>query len=212
MLELNKKLDVEFEDFHGSRIYYIPDFYKDPDEIKEVLDLVEPEYFKGDQNGAYNRVHFHDMRHKIPCSNIGFVNKVLSNLCEQIPYEEVSIQTNCHKFVKNEFNDYENYYWWPHQDTGYVGLVYFNRDDDECGTNLYEVLDPEEPEKKRWVQEHTEPWRDKEKYRVLKHIPPVYNMCVLFDGLHFPHGMNICNDRYFGDELRVNQFLQFGPP
>ena len=51
MLELNKKLDVEFEDFHGSRIYYIPDFYKDPDEIKEVLDSVEPEYFKGDQNG-----------------------------------------------------------------------------------------------------------------------------------------------------------------
>ena len=161
MLELNKKLDVEFEDFHGSRIYYIPDFYKDPDEIKEILNLVEPEYFKGDQNGAYNRVHFHDMRHNIPCSNIGFVNKVLSNLCEQVPYEEVSIQTNCHKFVKNEFNNYENYYWWPHQDTGYVGLVYFNRDDDECGTNLYEVLDPEEPEKKRWVQEHTEPWRDK---------------------------------------------------
>ena len=48
--------------------------------------------------------------------------------------------------------------------------------------------------------------------KLLKHIPPVYNMCVLFDGLHFPHGMNICNDRYFGDEMRVNQFLQFGPP
>jgi hypothetical protein len=76
MLELNKKLDVEVEDFHGSTIYYIPDFYKDPDEIKEVLDLVEPKYFKEDQNGAYNRIHFHDMRHKIPCSNIGFVNKV----------------------------------------------------------------------------------------------------------------------------------------
>ena len=211
MLELNKKLDVEVEDFHGSRIYYIPDFYKDPDEIKEVLDLVEPKYFKEEQNGAYNRIHFHDMRHKIPCSNIGFVNKVLSNLCEQHAYEKRFIQTNCHKFVKNEFNDYENNYWWPHQDTGYVGLVYFNKDDDECGTNLYEMLDLEEPKRKKKVQEHTEPWRSKERYRLLKHIPPVYNMCVLFDGHHFPHGMNICNDRYFGDEFRVNQFVQFVP-
>ena len=98
----------------------------------------------------------------------------------------MSIQTNCHKFEKNEFNNYEDYYWWLHQDTGYVGLVYFNRDDDECGTNLYEVLDPEEPEKKRWVQEHTEPWRDKEKYRVLKHRTPVITCCVLFRWTSLP--------------------------
>ena len=31
---------------------------------------------------------------------------------------------------------------------------------------------------------------------------------VLFDGM-IPHGMNICNDRYFGEEYRKNQVFFF---
>ena len=29
---------------------------------------------------------------------------------------------------EHEFNDYKNYYWWPHTDGGYNGIVYFNDD------------------------------------------------------------------------------------
>ena len=210
MLELNRNLDVEVEEFHGSKIYYIHDFYKYPEEISEVLEVVKPQYFKSNQNGQYNGVHFHDMRHRIPCSNMGFVAKVLKNLCGQKPFNDKQILTNCHKFEVNEFNDYKNNYWWPHTDTGYVALIYFNKDDTECGTNLYELVDETEIEVKKKNKEHDVPWRSKEKYKLLKHLPPVYNMCVLFDGLHFCHGMNIDNERYF-KEFRVNQFLQFGP-
>ena len=61
MLELNKNLDVEVEDFQDSKIYYIYDFYKDPDSIKKGLDSVQPDYFKRHQVGSHNGIHFHDM-------------------------------------------------------------------------------------------------------------------------------------------------------
>ena len=32
---------------------------------------------------------------------------------------------------------------------------------------------------------------------------------VLYDGMRFLHGMNICNDDYFSDTYRVNQVYFF---
>ena len=52
MLELNKNLDVEVEDFQDSTIYYMMKIYKDPDGIKKGLDSVQPEYFKRHQVGS----------------------------------------------------------------------------------------------------------------------------------------------------------------
>tara|TARA_B100000085_G_scaffold158502_1_gene144099 strand:+ start:210 stop:860 length:651 start_codon:yes stop_codon:yes gene_type:complete len=208
MLELNKNLDVEVEDFQDSKIYYIHDFYKDPDSIKKGLDSIQPDYFKRHQVGSYNGIHFHDMRHDIRASGIPFVTRVLNNLCGQTPYDTQHLLTNCHRFEKTDFNNYEDYYWWPHTDTGYVALIYFNKDDTECGTNLYELIDDTEIEERKETKEHYNPWRPKDRYKLLKTIEPTYNMCVLFDGLIW-HGMNICNDRYF-EETRINQFVQFG--
>ena len=209
MLRLNKHLDVEVEEFHGSKIYYIRDFYEDPDAIKSALDSIEPEYFKKDHEGSNNGVFFEDKRHSIETQGIKFITKVLSNLCEQQPMNDTEFLTNVHRFRKVEFNDYSKHHWWPHKDTGYNALIFFNKDDKECGTNLYEMVDDVENEDRRGKSEHGHPWRKKERWKVLKHIEPEYNMCVLFDGLKFWHGMNICNDRYFGDEYRINQFVQF---
>ena len=59
--------------------------------------------------------------------------------------------------------------------------------------------------------EHYKPWRSKENYRLIETLEPKFNRMVLFDGLKFFHGMNICNDDYFSDQYRMNQVLFFSP-
>mgnify|MGYP007000113699 CR=1 len=46
------------------------------------------------------------------------------------------------------------------------------------------------------------------KYQVLKTIEPKSNKLVFFDGLKFPHGMDISNDTYFS-KFRYNQVFFF---
>ena len=121
-------------------------------------------------------------------------------------YEDSDIVTNCTRFKRHEFNDYKNYYWWPHTDGGYNGIVYFN-DDSEHGTCFYEEL-VEKPD----VPEHYQPWGAKKDFIVIKTLEPKYNRFVFFDGYEFPHGMNICTDRYFGEEYRKNQVFFFDNP
>ena len=130
---------------------------------------------------------------------IGF----LSYLCNQ-DVDSHEIVTNMQRFFKHDFNDYKNYYWWPHQDSGYNGIVYFNKDDNTSGTNLYSV-------KTRYdmTDEHFKPWRPKEDFQILKTLEPKYNRLVFFDGLKFLHGANFPDDRYFGEEYRTNQVFFF---
>ena len=94
-----------------------------------------------------------------------------------------------------------------HQDPGYNGIVYLNKDDTESGTNLYENLCPEE--EPPYCPEHYQPWRPKSSFRVVESLKPKYNRLVLFDGFRFPHGMNIVNNDYFGEEFRMNQVFFF---
>ena len=53
---------------------------------------------------------------------------------------------------------------------------------------------------------------NKKDFIVLKTLEPKYNRFVFFDGYRFPHGMNICTDRYFGQEYRKNQVFFFDDP
>ena len=107
------------------------------------------------------------------------------------------------RFSANDFNDYKNYVWWPHQDNGYNGIVYFS---DECGTNLYSTDTTDELPN---APEHYNPWRLRENYKILKTLKPKYNRLVLFDGFKFPHGVDICSHRYYGEEYRKNQVFFF---
>ena len=59
------------------------------------------------------------------------------------------------------------------------------------------------------VPEHYQPWGAKKDFIVIKTLEPKYNRFVFFDGYKFPHGMNICTDRYFGEEYRKNQAFFF---
>ena len=160
---------------------------------------------------SFNGIHFEDRRHQsysIDSLDIEEVYHFLSNLCGQEPLREgKEILTNCTRFKRHSFNDYKNYYWWPHIDGGYNGIVYFNHDD-KHGTCFYE----ERVEKPDEEPEHYRPWGLKKDFIVTKTLEPKYNRLVFFDGYNFPHGMNICTDRYFGEEYRKNQVFFFDDP
>ena len=75
-----------------------------------------------------------------------------------------------------------------------------------------ELLDDYNEKENKGINEHYEPWRPKNKYKLLKTLEPAYNRLVFFDGAKFPHGMNVTNDRYFGYEYRNNQVFFMDPP
>ena len=205
MFELNNNLEIKEELFQGTVIYTIDDFYRDPQQVENYLfrNISNLPLHKIEEKPSFNGIHFEDRRH--PSKENFQLEKVydfLSGLCGQ-SYEGSDLITNCARFKRHEFNDYENCHWWPHKDTGYNGIVYFN-DDDQNGTNFYNQL-TQSP----LVHEHYAPWKSKDELEVIKHLEPKYNRLVFFDGWKFPHGMNISNDRYFGEEYRKNQVFFF---
>ena len=203
MFELNPDLEVKEEILLGSKIFIIDNFYKNPDEVYDFLFNREVPLWKIEEKPSFNTIHFIDKRlieydeRLLPV--IGF----LSYLCNQ-DAESHDIVTNMQRFFKHDFNDYKNCHWWPHQDSGYNGIVYFNKDDNTSGTNLYSV-------KKQYnmTLEHVEPWRPKENFKILKTLEPEYNRLVFFDGLKFLHGANFPDNRYFDEEYRTNQVFFF---
>ena len=214
IFEFNKDSPVAVEEFMDSKIYYIDNFLKNPDNVVSFLDKTPtelhhpctiPSHFK-DRNGF----DFLDERHYLCKNEISKLSEYLSNLCGQTPtYNSKELMTNVTKFFKTPFNDYQNNYWWPHTDRGYTALIYLNKNDKTSGTNLYKV--ESEDEALNYQYEHSHPWRSKKHYSILKTIEPIYNRCVIFDGSKFIHGMNIENDRYFNEEYRRNIACFFCP-
>ena len=202
MFEINPKIEVKKEELLGTTIFVIEDFYEKPDEVFNLLFNREIPLWKIDETPTVNGVHFEDRRTIEYNYSLKKVYEYLKTLCNQ-NYFSPEIVTNVTKFYEHDYNDWKNYIWWPHRDTGYNGIVYFS---DECGTNLYSTNTTDElPD----VPEHYKPWRLKENYDIIKTIEPKYNRLVLFDGFKFPHGVDVCNNHYFGDEYRKNQVFFF---
>ena len=210
VFDLNDKSPIHVEKIMGSNIYYIDNFYKKPDTIVKFLNTVpatihDPEKDAGFK--SFNGVHFQDMRHVIPIEEMKRVSSYLSRICGRNHDEDPNLlMTNKTRFFPTRFNDYKNNFWHPHTDTGYTALIYFNKNDSECGTNLYRNTSPDTENN---VGEHVVPWRSKSKWKIIKTLKPKFNRCVLFDGDFFPHGMHIPNDKYFKDEYRLNQVVFF---
>ena len=200
MFELNKNLEVEEDSLLGSKIYIVYNFYKNPEEVSDYLFNREVPLWKIKERPSYNSVYFNDRRSAETDFRLYDVYKFLSDLCGR-GYNELRLVTNITRFANNDFNDYKNCFWWPHLDPGYNGIIYFNKDEENSGTNLYDpkVLNESEWEYKNLAPEHWSCWRQKEKYSVLKTFKSKYNSLYLFDGSKFPHGMNITNKRFFRD-------------
>ena len=207
MFELNKNLQVHTEKFFHTNLYVIEDFYKDPDEVKSFLCRTKPPLWKSSEKNQNNGKFFEDRRFNGHDADLIDAYTYLSKLCNQIPVGPSDwVVSNMTKFLDKSYNKYNTCYWWPHFDYGYNGIVYLN-DDSDNGTNIYDLTNPNEIHN-RPDEEHLDPWRNKNNYRVVKTIVPKYNRMVLFDGM-FPHGMNITTDKFFGDEYRINQVFFF---
>lgn len=216
MFEINDNIEIKKKLLDNSAIYTIENFYKNPDEILNLFLNNQSMLFKFNgrsklevkEQQSFNGIYFEDRRHKICCEEVVHVYNFLENICKEKTFGEKNIVlSNCAKFFTTDFNDYQNNYWWPHYDVGYTALIYFNKNDVECGTNLYAPLYG--TNYLNLHQEHFCPWKPKKHFEIIKHLKPKYNKLVLFNAKKFLHGMNICNDRYFGDEFRINQVLFF---
>jgi hypothetical protein len=210
VFDVNYDSPVMVEKFRGSNIYYIDNFYKKPDTIVKFLEKVPATVHDPERDHRFpslNGVHFDDRRHMINISEIKEVTSYLSNICQSKVLKNPHLLiTNKFRFYPTQFNDYKNNFWHPHTDSGYTALIYLNKNDNECGTNLYDEVIPDTLNN---YGEHVVPWRPKSKWKIAKTLKPKFNRCVIFDGGLFPHGMHIPNDRYFGDEYRLNQVVFF---
>jgi hypothetical protein len=192
--------NIQTENFQGSMIYTIDNFYQHPEEVENFIQSHHAKRWKEWDTPTYNGVHFEDCRHDFSDERFTTVSSALEQICGQPIAQPANIVTNRIKFTNYYFNDYFNNYWAPHRDLGYTGIVYFN----SSGTNLYEVIE-DDP----WNgPEHLEPWRPKSKYRVIKALEARYNRLVLFNGRQFLHGMSIDDDAFFKD-YRFNQAIFF---
>lgn len=193
------------EEFQGSKIYIIDNFYKYPEELAYyLLNIKEPELWKGHEQPSFNGSHFLDLRHSFDDNNFKKVESTLCEICGQTSPALGTVKTNCIKFVDRNFNDYKNNFWGPHYDLGYTALIYLNLT--PTATNLYEQLIDDQWE----GPEHFEPWRPKHKYKIIKQLQGRFNRLIMFDGAKFLHGMDISNDDFF-DSFRINQVLFMKP-
>ncbi len=216
MWELNDNLNVTHITIDGSPAYIIDDFYKDPDRIARWLFCRETPLWKVQERGTRNGIDFQDKRLDILSKRLP-AHDFLQNLCGQnFEGDQPTIITNQHRFLNTPYNQrYHSHYWWPHNDLGYNAIVYFNKDDNINGTNIYDA--------ETWnvieVPESVEPWIPKTYSKIIHTFQAKYNRCVFFDGKKFPHGMAINDDRYHCNDFRnadwntyrVNQVFFFEP-
>lgn len=208
IFSFNKENSITIEVIDNSTVYYIDNFYENPDQVLNLFLTNKPDFHKRNDTCTYNGIYFEDKRHRIKNEEIVEIYEYLGKFIKQVPCDHSNIAiTNCTRFKDVEFNDYESNYWWPHVDSGYNAILYLNKGDSSNGTNLYQNLNPtKEPPR---CPEHHAPWRNKINYKLIKSLKPRYNRMILFDGLKFYHGMNIADRRYFHDEYRMNQVFFF---
>lgn len=225
MFELGNCI-VEKEKLGDHYITYIYDFWKNPDEIVEVLNEAESDLYWKLQNlnsderefiksKMTNGIFFEDRRHTLQFDELKQAHHFLSslieiphNICKSSGYGQ--LMTNVHKIYDSPFNDFQNNWWFPHKDKGYpyTCLWYFNKNDNVNGTNLYEQVEAIDyvDSPSHFVNEVIYPWVPKKFFNRIKLLKPIYNSAVIFPGGDYFHGMNVEDNRY-SNNYRLNSVL-----
>lgn len=221
--DISKMNIIKFNDGDKvSNLYWMDDFYKNPDDVFEYINSVEPPLWKFDgewsKENSLNTKYFEDRRHMRKNPYMKNILQQLSNLCGQEPHD-TDIVTNYTRFSNVLENPYKTHYWWPHHDSGYNGICYLSKYD-EVGTNLYkpkilnrpDILPLDENNGHR--DEHAIPWSPKELWDIILKFKSKYNRFVMFEGSYYYHSMNLTGKHYFADhysnaEYRINQVFFF---
>ena len=209
--------DVYTEEFMGSRIYYIENFYKSPDEVRQLTLNPLPKLWKSDTapNGCFywdRRLQAHIPDDPQIDKNYEYLERLIGQRRSDAADGGYEMITNVTRYLKHSYNNIETHHWWPHTDAGYNAIISLNNewgDEEISGTALYHPDDVQDFT--GMTHEGQTPWMPKEMYRLVKDIKAKYNRCVLFDGKLFPHAMLINDYRFFEDIYRVNQVLFFEP-
>lgn len=208
-----------------SNIYWMDDFYKDPDAVFEHINSVEPPLWKMGPEWpeppdleSLNTKTFEDRRHMVKNPHMEEIMRQLSKMCRQRP-QDTDIVTNYTRFSRVKENPYKTHYWWPHHDGGYNGICYLSKKD-EIGTNLYKPLITDDPEVLPLDEndgirnEHAIPWTPKNLWEIVVRFRSKFNRFVMFEGSYYYHSMDLTGKNYFADhfsdaEFRINQVFFF---
>ncbi len=214
IFSINSLSNLNIETYDGSNFYWMDDFYVNPDLVYNYITSTEPPVWKDWETPSYNMVYFEDRRHMIHHPGMSEVLNPLSQILGQQIYGEHNVVTNFTRFKKDPFNNYDTHYWWPHNDGGYNAIIYLNKDITEefMGTHIYKPINSEILNRNE--NEHYRPWTLKEDWEIMFSFKAKYNRMVIFDGKKYKHGMDISDDRFFGETLenakfRINQVLFF---
>jgi len=215
-------MDVREFNLLGTRAFQIDNFY---DNVGFIMDIL----LSGPTNQVITEhpmhgTEFFDLRHhrKEPALK-KYTDQVVSLLNDTSfeVYKEDGIDvldTNFMRWKKSDWNNYEENFWFPHLDNGWVCLVYLNEAETN-GTNIYKDKYGKIYEYGgRATQEDRDPWKRKSDFELVDYLAPKFNRGFLFDASKVPHGAAVNDETYFYSEAekdygkhRLNQALFFFP-
>ena len=87
MFEINKNLDINTKDVEGSTVYIIDNFYKNPDEVVNLLQRIKPPLWKKGETPSYNGIYFEEYRHFFKRGDIAETYEFIAKICGQDPID-----------------------------------------------------------------------------------------------------------------------------
>ena len=215
---------MEVKEFNllGTRAFQIDNFY---DNVGFIMDIL----LSGPTNQVITEhpmhgTEFFDLRHhrkepalkKYTDQVVGLLNDTSFEVYKEDGVDV--LDTNFMRWKKSDWNNYEENFWFPHLDNGWVCLVYLNEAESN-GTNIYKDKYGKIYEYGgRVTQEDRDPWKRKSDFELVDYLAPKFNRGFLFDASKVPHGAAVNDETYFYAEEekdygkhRLNQALFFFP-
>lgn len=207
----------------GTRGYQIDDFYSNPGMIMDLINKRGPDQnmTKLEEN---NGNEFFDLRHHRPAPELEKHANILNSLIDDPTYEpykkdgDIYFDTNFMKWRDSDYNNYEENFWYPHKDDGWVCIVYLNGSTSgNNGTNIYhDKNDFLYTYGGKNTNEETQPWKSREHFELIDYLEPAFNRAFLFQAHNLVHGAAIDDKEFFYTDdtiedsvYRLNQAMFF---